>query len=157
MTTLPLFHEHSGHHCAARRPGRFRRALHSIGYWFRTGEFLLPPEPFDPARAFEATRAGRMPSPVETEAATGEAPATADAGAIPPPVYPRPGSHPYPPAVDAPTMFPRQLGDGLIVLGPDGCIQIRRPEWASIRDTSYDMQTLPVVPRYLTEMPGGTE
>lgn len=63
-----------------------------------------------------------------------------------------PESYPYPP-----TMYPRADGDGLIVLGPDGCIQIRRPEWTRTPETSCDMQALPVVPRYLDAMPGGTE
>jgi hypothetical protein len=89
-------------------------------------------------------------------------------GLGPIPEYPAPGSHPYPqtelpqswpwPSSDRDAMVPRMLGDGLIALGPDGCIQIRRPEWARhAPETSTDLAALPIVPRYLDEMPGGTE
>ena len=71
-------------------------------------------------------------------------------------VYPPPApeTHPYPP----PTMYPRTSGDGLIVLGPDGCELVPRPQFGRhAAETSCDLAALPVVPRYLDAMPGGTE
>lgn len=65
-----------------------------------------------------------------------------------------PESYPYP----LPIRMPRRVGDGFVVLGPDGCELVRRPQFSqNARETSCDMQALPVVPRYLDAMPGGTE
>lgn len=185
--TVHLLDRHPGHHRAHRaqpsRPHPLRRLrvlLEVIELWTRWWNWPPVQAHYDrqykraDRKAFAAEMAA-LPSVSEGEIREArEYPWQADSapdedglnryraeldaalGLGPIPEYPAPGSHPYPDA-ELPVWFPRTEGDGLIVLGPDGCIQIRRPEWTRTPETSCDLQALPVVPRYLDAMPGGTE
>lgn len=145
-------------------PSRLRRRLaaawSAVARRLRTGEFLLPPAPALPDDAPAAIIAidGEL-----TEAECERLRDEWDEWVVK--YSPPPGgrwhelpalseSHPY----AARTWMPRRIGDGTLVLGPDGCEIVPREPWARhAPETSADLTALPVVPRYLDAMPGGTE
>lgn len=168
MSLVPLLDAHSGRHRAPVPPrrtirDRARRALLAlrppVTVRVPPATVLLAGEPerdddFPPREVAESAR--RMPEPVETAPAAGGAPAISGAGAIPPWELP-PGSHPYPPLDGQPVLLPLLHGGGHIVLGPGGCIDIRRDTWTAAPDsTQHDLPAVRV-PAYLDQMPGGTE
>ena len=71
--------ERQGRHCPCA--GRAPRA--GFLHWLKTGEFLLPPAPYVPAR--EAAESARGPEPLEKAPAAGAAPVISETGAVPPP------------------------------------------------------------------------
>ena len=174
MSVFPVLDAHTGHH-RAPAPARRRFTLTALFRFLRrsparqaeeeraapvppTGA-ALPPEVHVRAE-WEQMRREHPEAPLPElrqccPTATGEAHTGLcawDPG-LPPESYPYPEALP-----DRLTMIMRRLGDGLIVLAPDGCIQVRVSDTAPHRadNTLYD---LPAVPRgrYVDEMPGGTE
>ena len=164
--TVHLLDAHPGGRC---RPARacLRRSLAAVAaglwHWLRSGEFAGGPAPALPVsegsvRAqWEQMRRERpelrLPS-LRYCCRTTEDDAHADGC---PPMGPIPAPrHAATQPRDLPAMLPRRLGDGMVVATPDGCEVV--PRDAAPDRADQTMHDLPAVrtPRYLAEMPGGT-